>query len=84
MQELTSAEISNIQDEKEKELQKAIDSLSTVEQEILLLRRKIIDLQGKRTDLEFTKSKASQNVRVLQSELRTLKNQFWLAKNSGQ
>jgi peptidoglycan hydrolase CwlO-like protein len=80
---LSSSEISNIQDEKEKELQKAIDNLSTVEQEILLLRRKIIDLQGKRTDLEFSKSKASQNVRVLQSELRTLKNQFWSARNSG-
>ena len=79
----SSAEIGNIQDEKEKELQQAIHNLSTIEQEILSIRREIITLQGERTDLEMVKSKASQNVRVLQSELRTLKNQFWSARNSG-
>ena len=79
----SSTEIGTIQDEKEKELQQAIHSLSTIEQEILSIRREIITLQGERTDLEMVKSKASQNVRVLQSELRTLKNQFWSARNSG-
>lgn len=79
----SSAEIGTIQDEKEKELQSAIANLTTIEQEILLLRRKIIDLQGIKADLEFTKSKASQNVRVIQSELRILKQQFWSARNSG-
>lgn len=80
---LNSAEIGNIQDQKEKDLQKAIYDLALIEQEILLLRRQVIDLQGKRTDLELMKSKASQNVRVIQSELRILKNTFWAAKNSG-
>ena len=80
---LNSAEIGNIQDQKEKYLQKAIHDLALIEQQILLLRRQVIDLQGKRTDLELMKSKASQNVRVIQSELRILKNTFWAAKNSG-
>ncbi len=79
----SSAEIGTEIDEKEKSLQEAIKNLSTIEQEILLLRRSMIDLSGKRTDLELNKSKASQNLRVIQSELRILKQQFWSAKNSG-
>ncbi len=79
----TSAEIGILIDEKEKSLQEAIKNLSTIEQEILLLCRKVIDLQGERTDLELTRSKASQNLRVLQSDLRILKQAFWASKNSG-
>ena len=80
---LSSAEIGTKQVEKEKELQVANKSLYVVEQEILLIRRQIIDLQGKRTDLEIVRSKASQNLRVIQSELRILKQSFWAAKNGG-
>ena len=79
----SSAEIGLEIDKKEVELQAAIKDLSTIEQEILLLRRQIIDMQGKRTDLEFAKSKASQNLRLIQSELRILKQNFWACKNEG-
>lgn len=79
----TSYEIGLKQDEKEKDLQGAIKILFEVEQEILLLSRQIIDLQGKKKDLEISKLKASQNVKVISSELRILKNQFFAAKNSG-
>jgi len=65
----SSADIGTISDEKEKELQEAIKSHSRVEQEILLLRRASLE--------------ASQNIKVIQSELRVLKNQFFSAKNSG-
>jgi hypothetical protein len=71
------------QDEKEKELQEAIKILFEVEQNILMLSRKIIDLQGQKKDLEIAQSKGNQNVKVLQSELRVLRNQFFAAKNSG-
>jgi hypothetical protein len=79
----TSYEIGLKQDEKEKELQGAIKALFEVEQEFLLLGRQIIDLQGKKKDIEVAKLKASQNVKVISSELRILKNQFFAAKNSG-
>jgi hypothetical protein len=79
----SSAEIGQEIDDKEKELQTAIKNLSLVEQEILTFRRQIIDIQGKRTDLELLKSKASQNLRVIQSDLRILKQEFWSSKNSG-
>ena len=79
----SSAEIGLEIDKKEVELQAAIKDLSTIEQEILLLRRQIIDMQGKRTDLEFAKSKASQNLRLIQSELRILKQNFWACKYEG-
>jgi chromosome segregation ATPase len=83
MDNRSSTEIGNEQDEKEKEQQSAIKSLAVIEQEILTVRRQIIDLQGKRTDLEMARSKASQNLRVIQSELRVLKQAFWAAKNGG-
>ena len=79
----SSSDIANLIDDREREQQTAIKTLSSVEQAILLLRREIINLQGKRTDLEMTKSKASQNLRVIQSELRILKQEFWSAKNGG-
>lgn len=81
--ELSSAEIGTMQDEKEKEYRESINDVSTIEQEILIISRKIIELQGKKKDLEYAKSKASQNLRVIQSEMRELKSQFWSAKNSG-
>ena len=65
----SSAEIGNIQDEKEKELQEAIKAYSKVEQEILLLRRASLE--------------AAQNIKVIQSELRVLKHLFFAAKDGG-
>ena len=79
----SSAEIGVEQDGKEKENQIAIKNCATIEQEILLLQRQIIDLQGKKKDLEYAHSKASQNLRVINSELRILKQSFWAARNSG-
>lgn len=81
--EKSSADIGVEMDEKERELQSAIRALFEVEQEILLLSRQIIDLQGKKKDFEMSKLKATQNLRVIQSELKILKNAFWASKNQG-
>jgi peptidoglycan hydrolase CwlO-like protein len=81
--ELSSAEIGTMQDAKELELRESSAALAEVEQNILLLSRQIIDLQGKKKDLEYTKSKARQNLHVIQSEMRELKSKFWSAKSSG-
>ena len=79
----TASDIGVEMDSKEKELQKALADNAVVEQEILLIARKIIDLQGQKKDLEYARSKSSQVIRLLNSELRVLKNQFYAAKNSG-
>jgi hypothetical protein len=80
---LSSHELGTLSDEKEKELQTAINHQATLEQEILLLRRQVIDLQGKIKDLEFARSKATQNRQVISSELRIYKSKFFAAKNGG-
>lgn len=81
--EKSSAEIGNTIDEKEKDYREAVKNISSVEQEILIIQKQIIDLQGKKKDLELIKCKATQNIRLLSSELRVLKQSFWASKNSG-
>ena len=51
--ELSSADVATKQDEKEKDLQQAIKDLYLIEQEVLLISRHIINLQGKKKDLEI-------------------------------
>jgi hypothetical protein len=81
--EQSSHEIGLLSDEKEKSLQEAIKTQAILEQEILLVRRQVIDLQGKIKDLEYSKSFAVQNRQVLASELRVLRSKFFACKNSG-
>jgi len=83
MEHLSSAEISNVITAKEHELSEAITHQATVEQEILLLSKQILELQFKKKDLQMAMSKANQNVRLLNGELRILRSQFFNAKNSG-
>ena len=83
MNHQSSEEIANIIAEKEKELNTAIDNQATVEQEILLISKKILESQFKKKDLQIVLSKANRNVKVLQGELRILRNQFFSAKNAG-
>lgn len=80
---MTSYEIGLECDKTELELQEAIKSQSIVEQEILLLRRQVIDLQGRIKDLEYAKCKATENRQVIASRLRILKSNFFAAKNQG-
>jgi hypothetical protein len=79
----SSAEIGVLRDEKEKSYQEAINSFAKVEQEILILQREIIVLQLKKKDFELVKSKANQNLRIISSELRVYKDQFYAARESG-
>ena len=75
--EQSSHDLAQLSDEKEKQLQEAIKNQSTVEQEILLLRRQVIDLQGKIKDLEYSKCKATEVRQILASELRIIKSQYF-------
>jgi hypothetical protein len=77
MTEQSSHDLALLSDTKEKELQEAIKNQSTVEQEILLLRRQVIDLQGKIKDLEYSKSKATEVRQILASELRIIKSKYF-------
>jgi len=80
---LNSAEISNLISDKEKELGIATNAFYNVEQEKLLLQRQILELRIKLKDLEVILSKASQNLKKMQLELKALRSFFWNARESG-
>lgn len=80
---MNTSELSNLIDSKEKELQEALNSFYPVEEAILNIQKQIIELQGKKKDLEIAKSKANHTIRQLNSELKILRNQFFKARNEG-
>jgi hypothetical protein len=79
----SSAEISNIIDQKEKELSIAITNYYTTEQEKLVLQKEILEKQTIKKDLEIALSKAGHILRQLNIELKLLRSKFWSVKNSG-
>jgi hypothetical protein len=79
----TAEEIDNLKVEKEKELQAAQNSLAVIEQEELEIGKQIINLQGRRKDLQIAASKAKQIVRTLTLDIRILTSKFWSVKNGG-
>ena len=83
LEKLSSAEIGNIIDEKEKELSGVITNYYTIEQEKLTLQKEILEKQTVKKDLEIALSKAAHTLRQLNIELKLLKSKFWANKNSG-
>ena len=81
--EKSSAEISNEIAEKENELADILTNQQSIEQEILILQRDILELQRKKKDLEISNSKARHLVKKCTIEISLLKNKFWQVKNSG-
>lgn len=78
-----SNDLANQYDEKEKIYATLLQTHFVVEQEILQLRKQIIDLQAKKQDLEIAKSKASHNIKQCKIEMDLLKSAFFQAKQSG-
>ena len=83
LKNLSSAEISNLISDKEKELGVATSAYYDVEQEKLSLQRQILELRIKQKDLEVALSKAGQNLKKMQLELKALRSFFWNARESG-
>lgn len=81
--ELTASEIDLQKVEKEKELRQAQAELHSVELAELELSKTIIQLQGKRKDLQIAISKARQIVRTLNLDIKILTSDFWAARNGG-
>lgn len=90
----SSAEIGNMRDEKEKELQRQNDDYALVTEEyhrigkeLLVLeeeyRRKISELKIKRADAKMYVDKARHLVQHTTSDHAQLSNAFWTAKRSG-
>ena len=75
-------EIENLRVERLEALSEAQTICSRVEQERLLIQRGIIDLQGKKKDLEIAESKAKHIIRKLNNEIEYLKSKFWSVKNT--
>lgn len=67
--------------EKQKEFSLALKDLNTIEQEILLLQRDILELQLKKKGIEVGAGKAKHNVRQLALEIKMLSAKFWESKN---
>ena len=80
---LSSAQISNIIDEKDKALAAAIKDYYVIEQEKLMLQRAILEQQTHKKDLEIALSKAGHILKQLNIELKLLKSKFWSVKNAG-
>ena len=80
---LSSAEISNLIASKEKELGISTSAYYDIEQEKLLLQRQILELRIRQKDLEVALSKAGQNLKKMQLELKALRSFFWNARESG-
>lgn len=80
---MSSSDLANQYDEKEKYFKQLLEVHYTVEQEILQLRKQIIDLQARRSELEIAKSKASHNVKQCKIDLDILKSAYFQARQSG-
>ncbi len=80
---LSSAQIGNVIDEKEKELSGAITNYYVIDQEKLNLQKEILIKQTLKKDLEIKLSIAGHIVRQINIEIKLLKSKFWSAKNSG-
>lgn len=81
--EKSSAEIANEIVERENGFAVALEDQQKVEQEILLLQREILTLQGKKKDYEIYNSKARHLLKKITIEIKLLEKKFWAAKNSG-
>lgn len=79
----SSAEISNLIAEKEKELQHQINAKGEVTGRLFKLSRHILEHEIAKKDLNMALSKARDNIRTLELDISMLKSQFWKARNSG-
>ena len=77
----SASELSGELTEKNKELSVALKSLHTIEQEILLLQREILEKGLRKKDLEISCNKAKHNVRQLGISVKMLTSEFWNTKN---
>jgi len=77
----TASEIDTLKVETDKKLLQAQHNLHILEIEDLELAKQIIELQGKRKDLQINISKGKQVVRTYQTEIRELTSAFWNAKD---
>lgn len=78
--QMDTDEISNVLDDKEKELRAAIEAQSIVELEDLRLAKEVAEISLKRKNLAPGLVQAKHNIRRITSELRELKNRYWKAR----
>lgn len=76
-----STDLSVQYDAKVHEFMKLLQDQQTIDQEVLLLRRDIINLEAKKADLSIVKSKAAFLVRQCRNELDLLKSAFFQARS---
>ena len=67
---------------KQQELKEAETNNFKIAQEILLLQRDIINLQGKKKELEIAASKSGHILKIKRIELKSLENEYWNTRNA--
>jgi len=70
-------EVVQLISDKEMELRNSMAQQSLVEDEDIKLSRQIIEISLKRKDLQQAITKGKYSIRRIQSELRSLKNDYW-------
>jgi peptidoglycan hydrolase CwlO-like protein len=80
---LSSAEIGNIIDDKNKELSLAIKANDVVVNEDLRYSKAILTLQLKRKDIQQAINKSKSSIKILALEIKSLTNRFWKARHAG-
>jgi chromosome segregation ATPase len=65
----------------EKDLQKSSESTGLLESEMNDLRRKMLDMEIRKNDLKESIRKGRENIKRIESELRTCKIEFWRLKH---
>jgi hypothetical protein len=80
LDKLSSAEISDKIDEKEKELSTALKDYQITEQAKLNLQKEILEKQVKKKDLEISLSVKGHNIRQIGITLKLLRSKFWAVK----
>lgn len=77
----TLEEIANDISEAQKKLKEYQSSQYIVEDEILKLQKKIIELQSEKKDKEIIANKGRHNIRQLMIDIKMLTNEYWNIKN---
>lgn len=67
---------------KQQEVKEAETNNFKIAQEILLLQRDIINLQGKKKELEIAASKSGHILKIKRIELKSLENEYWNTRNA--
>ncbi len=76
-------ELSQLLSDKENELRQALGSQEVVDNEIMEIDLRMLELRKKKKILEQAQSKARHNVKLLEIDIRKINRDFWKKPQTG-